>query len=78
MHCLIQIDKAIDCLQSTALLFHELCQENLENVDISSIAKLVQITEKDAYSAVGWLAREDKLQANKENSKESQIKIGLK
>ena len=50
----------------------------LDNVDISSIAELVKITEKDAYSAIGWLAREDKIQANIENSKESQIKIGLK
>jgi len=50
----------------------------LEKVDISSIAELAHIEEKDAYSAVGWLAREDKIQANKENSKESQIKIGLK
>jgi len=50
----------------------------LENVDISSIANLAQIGEKDAYSAVGWLTREDKIQAKKESSKESQIQIGLK
>ena len=51
---------------------------NIEEVDISSIAKLARIEEKDAYSAVGWLAREDKIQAKKGKSKEPQIKIGLK
>lgn len=51
---------------------------NLENIDISYIAKLAHIEERDVYSAVGWLAREDKIQAKKENLKESQLKIGLK
>lgn len=50
----------------------------LEEVDISSIAKLARIEEKDAYSAVGWLAREDKIQVKKGKLEESQIKIGLK
>ena len=50
----------------------------LENVDISSIANLAQIGEKDAYTAIGWLAREDKIQAQIESSEESQIKVGLK
>ena len=50
----------------------------LEEVDISSIAKLARIEKKDAYSAVGWLAREDKIQAKKGKLEESQIKIGLK
>ena len=51
---------------------------SLENIDISYIAKLAHIEEKDACLAVGWLAREDKIKAKKENSKESQLKICLK
>jgi hypothetical protein len=29
--------------------------------DVSSIAKITQITKKDAYYALGWLARENKI-----------------
>jgi len=32
-------------------------------VDVSVIAKLAQLDEKDAYSALGWLAREDKVES---------------
>ena len=44
-------------------------------VDISSIAKVTQTTIQDAYSALGWLAREDKI---KTSSKNKQIKFKLK
>jgi len=33
----------------------------LKEADISAIAKLSQINEADAYSALGWLAREEKI-----------------
>jgi hypothetical protein len=32
-------------------------------IDISAIAKLAHLNEKDAYSALGWLAREDKIES---------------
>jgi len=32
-------------------------------VDVSVIAKLAQLDERDAYSALGWLAREDKIES---------------
>jgi hypothetical protein len=47
-------------------------------VDISTIAKLAQITEVDAYTALGWLARENKVQCQKIKSKEPKIKVTLK
>jgi len=44
-------------------------------VDISSIAKVTQTTIQDAYTALGWLAREDKI---KTTGKNKQIKFKLK
>lgn len=32
-------------------------------IDVSVIAKLAQLDEKDAYSALGWLARENKIES---------------
>lgn len=52
--------------------------ETWGEVDISAIAKLAEIKERDAYSALGWLTREDKIQAKKRETKEPQIKIDLK
>ena len=46
-----------------------------QNINVSSIAKISEITLKDAYSALGWLAREDKIKTNWENK---QIKFELK
>lgn len=47
-------------------------------VDVSSIAKLAEMEERDAYSALGWLAREDKIQAKMGKTKEHQMKFRLK
>jgi len=47
-------------------------------VDVSTIAKLAQITEVDAYQALGWLARENKVECQKIKSKEPKIKVTLK
>ncbi len=47
------------------------------NCDINSIAKNTQITVRDAYSALGWLARENKIWMARERSNK-QYKIGLK
>jgi len=33
------------------------------DVDISAISKLSHMDEKDAYSALGWLSREDKIES---------------
>ncbi|MFX0125646.1 MAG: winged helix-turn-helix domain-containing protein [Candidatus Hodarchaeota archaeon] len=37
----------------------------LQDINISTIAENSQITIKDAYSALGWLARENKIQTSK-------------
>lgn len=48
-------------------------------LDVSSIARLAEmIEERDVYSALGWLAREDKIQAKRGKTKEQPIKFKLK
>ena len=50
-----------------------------KEVDVSSIAKVTKIKEYDAYSALGWLAREDKIQINiVPTPKENKVRIKLK
>ena len=36
-----------------------------KEIDVSSISKITQIDVKDAYSAIGWLARENKVEGTK-------------
>ena len=47
-------------------------------VDLTTITQTTQINEVDAYCALGWLARENKIVAKKIRSKENQLKIALK
>lgn len=47
-------------------------------IDISTIAKITQITEVDAYCALGWLARENKVECKKIRAKVPKIKVALK
>ncbi|DAC72678.1 MAG TPA: hypothetical protein DSN98_03800 [Thermoplasmata archaeon] len=47
-------------------------------LDVSAIARTAQITEVDAYYALGWLAREDKIECKKIKSKDPKIKVVLK
>jgi hypothetical protein len=47
-------------------------------VDISTITKTAQITEVDAYQALGWLARENKVEFKKIKAKIPKIKVTLK
>ncbi|KYK22223.1 hypothetical protein AYK25_07410 [Thermoplasmatales archaeon SM1-50] len=47
-------------------------------IDISTIAKTAQITEIDAYAALGWLARENKIKFKKIKAKVPKIKVSLK
>ena len=47
-------------------------------VDVSTIAKVAQITEVDAYCALGWLARENKVECKKIKAKVPKIKVALK
>jgi hypothetical protein len=42
--------------------------------DIYDIARLTQMMERDAFTAVGWLAREDKVDAHLAMPREFQIK----
>jgi len=49
--------------------------ESQGEFDISSIAKFTQIKTHDAYTALGWLAREEKIQTTHENK---QLKFKLK
>jgi len=49
------------------------------DVDVSSLARLTRINVNDVYAAVGWLARENKIDAKnvmKQNT--SQLKVSLK
>ena len=46
--------------------------------DISFIATMNQITLRDAYSALGWLAREDKIIAVKSKTKNKPISFRIK
>ncbi len=48
--------------------------ETWGEIDISAITRLAEIEERDAYSALGWLAREDKIQTKERKTKELQIK----
>ncbi|PNX54253.1 MAG: hypothetical protein BV458_00100 [Thermoplasmata archaeon M9B2D] len=47
-------------------------------IDISTIAKTAQITEVDAYAALGWLARENKVKLKRVKAKVPKIKVSLK
>jgi hypothetical protein len=48
-------------------------------VDISSLARLTRIDVGDVYTAVGWLARENKIEAKTMlNKKTQQLKVSLK
>ena len=49
-----------------------------EEVYEDYIPKLADVPEKDAYYALGWLAREGKLTARKEKPKKSQITYSTK
>ncbi|MDH7506899.1 MAG: winged helix-turn-helix domain-containing protein [Candidatus Thermoplasmatota archaeon] len=46
-----------------------------KEIDVSSISKLTQIDIKDAYSALGWLAREDKIEATKPKTSKYKFKL---
>ena len=47
-------------------------------IDAPYLARLAGVTQNDAYTAVGWLAREGKINAKKIKPKTPQIKFGLK
>lgn len=47
-------------------------------IDVSAIAEITQITMRDAYSALGWLACEDKIKTTGGRAKNQKIKFGLK
>ena len=49
-----------------------------EEVDMNYIPKLAGVTERDAYCALGWLAKEGKISAKKVIPKKPQIKFKLK
>jgi hypothetical protein len=48
------------------------------DVDIRSISRLARLDEKEVYAALGWLAREGKLDAKLENNKNTLITYRLK
>ena len=45
------------------------------DIDVSTIAEIAQVNRRDAYSALGWLARENKI---KTRCRKKQIKFELK
>jgi hypothetical protein len=49
------------------------------DIDISSLARLTRIDVKDVYAAIGWLARENKINTkNVIKQKNQQLKVSLK
>jgi hypothetical protein len=52
--------------------------EQQGEIDVSTIARIAQITEDDAYCALGWLARENKIHVKKIRAKEPKVKVTLK
>jgi hypothetical protein len=52
--------------------------EKQGEIDIYTLAQTAQITEVDAYCALGWLARENKIVAKKIRAKQNQLKVSLK
>lgn len=48
--------------------------ESQGEIDVTSISKITQVKIQDVYSALGWLAREDKIKTNYEN-KETKYKL---
>ena len=52
--------------------------ENQKEVDISSIAKITNLKVRDAYSAIGWLAREDKIHIKKLQSNNNDVFVKIK
>ena len=48
-------------------------------IDVSSLAKLAKVNVKDVYTAVGWLARENKVDAKTVmKQKSEQLKVCIK
>jgi len=45
-----------------------------QNIDISTITEISKIKIKNAYSALGWLYREDKIQTNTDKEKKFRLK----
>ncbi|OGS41164.1 MAG: hypothetical protein A3K77_07355 [Euryarchaeota archaeon RBG_13_31_8] len=46
-----------------------------KELDISSISKITQIEIRDAYSALGWLARENKVEGTKPKTNQFKYKL---
>ena len=57
-------------------IWNLLSQQN--EIDITSIAKITEIRIQDAYSALGWLARENKIEGKKIKTNPEHIKYRLK
>jgi hypothetical protein len=47
--------------------------DETENIDIKTISEISKVDIKDAYTALGWLAREDKIQSS--SGKETKYKL---
>ena len=48
-----------------------------KDIDISTIAEISQIKIRDAYSALGWLARENKIQASTDKNIKYKLNKGI-
>ena len=46
-----------------------------KEVDISSISRIAQLDPRDAYSALGWLARENKVEGTKPKTNQFKYKL---
>jgi hypothetical protein len=48
------------------------------DIDVTYIPKLAEVTERDAFSALGWLAKEEKLKLKKKKPTKPLLYFGLK
>lgn len=50
-----------------------------DEVDISSLARITKVDTQDIYAAIGWLARENKIEAKTvKNQKKQLLKVSLR
>jgi Winged helix-turn-helix domain (DUF2582) len=61
------------------MLLHWALAKQQMDVGVSSLARLTRINVNDVYAAIGWLARENKIETKTIKSKKSlQLKVSLK
>lgn len=52
--------------------------DTVGEIDLEYVPKLIGVTEKDVFAAVGWLAREGKIKTKKVKPRKPRLKLVLK